>query len=92
METLAHTGFTEFLAEHNGERLVDLLLMDVEGAEFGIVHKMAARLHEETVQKSEQNGLLKGLFFAVFSLKRVRIPKKISEIVKIPEPRNMFIA
>lgn len=31
-----HTGFADLLRQHNGDRVIDLLLLDAEGAEFGI--------------------------------------------------------
>ncbi|KAI6238872.1 Methyltransf-21 domain-containing protein [Aphelenchoides fujianensis] len=39
-QTIAHEGIVEFFERHNGRELVDLLLMDIEGAEFGVLQKM----------------------------------------------------
>lgn len=34
---LKHTAFVDLLKTHNKGRLVDLLILDVEGAEYGIL-------------------------------------------------------
>lgn len=31
-----HTGLPELLRQHNGDRVIDLLILDAEVAEFGI--------------------------------------------------------
>lgn len=33
---IEHVAFADLLATHNGDRVVDLLILDAEGAEFGI--------------------------------------------------------
>lgn len=39
--SLQHLSIAEFLEQYNGNRTIDLLLMDVEGAEYGIIEKLS---------------------------------------------------
>ena len=38
--SMHHLSITEFLEQYNGNRTIDLLQMDVEGAEYGIIEKL----------------------------------------------------
>ncbi|KAI6200833.1 hypothetical protein M3Y96_00776400 [Aphelenchoides besseyi] len=35
-----HSGFTSFIQRHNGERLIDLINIDIESAEYGVLTKL----------------------------------------------------
>jgi hypothetical protein len=35
--TAQHVGIANFLQRVNGQKLIDLLIMDIEGAEFGVL-------------------------------------------------------
>jgi hypothetical protein len=35
--TVTHLGLSSFLRKYNGDKLIDLLIMDIEGAELGIL-------------------------------------------------------
>lgn len=47
--TIDHVSFVELLAKQNGKQLIDLLIMDVEGAEFGILPLLFSRDFEYNV-------------------------------------------
>ena len=46
METREHVGFIDLLAIYNGvDKPIDMLMIDIEGAEFGILRKLAGLLN-----------------------------------------------
>lgn len=42
--TVEHFGITSFLQQYNGNKTIDLLLIDVEGAEYGILPVLVCKL------------------------------------------------
>jgi hypothetical protein len=61
--TIEHQSFVDFLRQYNmpAHRPVDLLLMDVEGAEYGIIEAIASTFYadlkilQETILKITEN-------------------------------------
>ena len=39
--SVQYQSIAEFLTKYNGNQTIDLLLMDIEGAEYGIIEKIA---------------------------------------------------
>jgi hypothetical protein len=43
--TVQHVGITNFLRQINGDKLIDLLIMDIEGSEFGVLPTLIEEKH-----------------------------------------------